>query len=73
VDPAAPREREGAGLCASCAHAGIVTSARGTQFYLCGLSRTDPRFARYPRLPVLVCSGYSPTAEPACHGGGHDR
>jgi len=35
-----------------------VTSSRGSRFYLCRLSFTDPRFARYPTLPVLACSGY---------------
>jgi len=48
------------GLCASCRHARIITSARGSEFVLCEKSRTDPRFARYPRLPVLMCDGYLP-------------
>jgi hypothetical protein len=46
------------GLCASCRHARIVHSARGSHFYLCRLAETDPRFAKYPRLPVLRCAGY---------------
>ena len=45
------------GLCASCRHARTVTTPRST-FWLCRLSATDPRFARYPRLPVLACPGY---------------
>jgi len=49
-----------AGLCAHCAHVRIVSSARGSTFYLCGLSTTDPRFPRYPQLPILECSGYRP-------------
>ncbi len=52
------RPQVAAGLCASCRHADVVTSSRGSQFYLCRLSFTDPRFARYPTLPVLTCSGY---------------
>jgi hypothetical protein len=52
--PAAPR----AGLCDTCRHAERITSARGSQFTLCGRSRTDPSFQRYPRLPVLACHGY---------------
>lgn len=52
------RQQAAAGLCASCLHAEIVTSSRGSRFYLCRLSFTDPRFARYPTLPVLACSGY---------------
>ena len=50
----------GAGLCGSCMHAQVVTSPRGSTFYLCRLSFTDPRFARYPRLPVVTCTGYEP-------------
>jgi hypothetical protein len=47
-----------AGLCAHCQHAHIITNDRGSRFYLCRLSATDPRFPKYPRLPVLTCSGY---------------
>ena len=49
------------GLCLSCEHAQIVTSARQSTFYLCRLSATDPRFAKYPVLPVRTCSGYRKT------------
>jgi hypothetical protein len=47
-----------AGLCASCVHAKVITSSRGSVFYLCQLSYVDPNFAKYPNLPVLACSGY---------------
>jgi hypothetical protein len=47
-----------AGLCASCAHAKIVTSSRESVFFLCQRSLTDPGFPRYPPLPVLTCRGY---------------
>jgi hypothetical protein len=47
-----------AGLCDTCRHARIVTSRRGSRFVLCELSRRDPRFARYPTLPVARCAGY---------------
>jgi hypothetical protein len=56
-DPA--REPPHAGLCASCVHAAIIRSSRGAVFYMCQLSKTDPRFARYPRLPVIDCAGYA--------------
>ena len=49
---------DGQGLCAACALARPVTSARGTAFVMCGLSRTDARFAKYPWLPVLACVGF---------------
>jgi hypothetical protein len=35
-------------------------SGRGSTFWLCGLSVTDSRYARYPRLPVTDCAGFTP-------------
>jgi len=46
------------GLCARCAHVEVVENSKGSMFYLCGLSKTNPRFPKYPRLPVHSCSGY---------------
>src|SRR5713226_7735549 len=46
------------GLCLSCRHALRVQSDRSSVFFFCELSRTDPRFPKYPRLPVLSCTGY---------------
>jgi hypothetical protein len=57
-----PSAEQAVGLCATCVHAQIVTSARGSRFYLCRLSATDPRFPKYPRLPVLTCAGFTPAA-----------
>jgi len=48
------------GLCARCAHAREIVSATGSRFVLCDRSKTDARFPRYPRLPVLGCEGYEP-------------
>jgi hypothetical protein len=48
------------GLCRSCRHADVITSSKGSTFYLCTLSATDPRFRRYPVLPVISCIGYQP-------------
>ena len=50
-----------AGLCASCVNAHVITSARGSSFLRCIMTR-DPRYPRYPSLPVLRCDGYSPAA-----------
>jgi hypothetical protein len=50
-----------AGLCATCRHARRVESARGSRFWLCARSADDPRFAKYPRLPVVRCAGYEPS------------
>ena len=52
-------KRDAAGLCASCLHARLMRSDRGSVFYLCELSKVDPRFPKYPRLLVLSCSGYA--------------
>ena len=46
------------GLCAGCLHSRRIESAHGSIFILCTLSLTDPRFPKYPRLPVLSCDGY---------------
>ena len=54
---------EDAGLCGTCAHARAIRSDRGSVFYLCGLSRDDARFPKYPRLPVLACAGYRNAGE----------
>ncbi len=61
----AAERRSAAGLCADCLHARRIESARGSRFFLCELSLTDPRFAKYPRLPVLSCSGYAAKEEHA--------
>jgi len=46
------------GLCATCAHARLITSDRGRRFTQCAKSATDDRFEKYPRLPVVRCPGY---------------
>jgi hypothetical protein len=56
----AEAEREiAAGLCSDCLYARRIQSERGSVFVMCQLSLTDARFPKYPRLPVLSCSGYS--------------
>ena len=50
-----------AGLCATCVHAKVLLSDRGSRFYRCSLSDANPRYARYPTLPVVYCQGYQPT------------
>jgi hypothetical protein len=48
-----------AGLCGDCTNARRMESDRGSVFILCKLSFEDSRFAKYPRLPVVACSGYA--------------
>jgi len=45
------------GLCGECAFARVVNSGRST-FHMCERALTDPRFRKYPSLPVLSCPGY---------------
>lgn len=54
-----------AGLCDSCVHQRIVRTTRGSEFSLCERSRTDDRFARYPRVPVERCPGWERHEEQA--------
>jgi hypothetical protein len=51
-----------AGLCQRCRHQRLVPNTRGSVFSLCERSRSDERFPRYPRLPVLECAGFEPRA-----------
>jgi hypothetical protein len=48
------------GICDSCRHQRLVPNTRGSVFSLCERSRTDPRFPRYPRVPVASCPGFEP-------------
>jgi hypothetical protein len=52
------RDPLGPGLCGNCVHARRIKSDRAVTFLQCQLSFTDPHFEKYPRLPVLACSGY---------------
>jgi hypothetical protein len=45
-------------LCDACRFARRVESRRGSVFLLCRRSEVDPRFPRYPRLPVIRCAGF---------------
>jgi hypothetical protein len=63
-DPkSSPEANSRLGLCADCIYTRLVESAKGAQFLLCQLSQSDPTFPKYPRLPVLACTGYSQNSE----------
>jgi len=53
------------GMCLICVHRSEVRSARGSVFIRCLLHEVDPRYAKYPRLPVTTCPGFhrKPTEE----------
>jgi hypothetical protein len=51
-------------LCPRCAHVQIVVSGKGSTFYLCRRSRTDPLYPKYPAQPVAFCPGYEKLVSP---------
>lgn len=53
-----------AGLCGSCLHSRVISSGRGSTFWRCHLHDTDQTFPKYPRLPVLECTGYAAETPP---------
>ncbi|HVW05568.1 MAG TPA: hypothetical protein VHB78_11220 [Vicinamibacterales bacterium] len=53
-----PDTQQPSGLCATCRHARVVMSDRGSRFVQCGRARTEPAYPKYPRLPVLTCPGH---------------
>ena len=50
--------RPPAGLCDTCRHQFLVSTTRGPEYSRCERSKTDPRFPKYPRVPVRECPGY---------------
>ena len=54
-----PRQaRPEVGLCADCRHARVQETTRGSRFWRCLRAESDPRFRRYPALPVRICPGF---------------
>jgi hypothetical protein len=41
----------------------LLRSDRDSVFYQCKRSMTDPRFPKYPALPVMRCPGYEPAPD----------
>lgn len=52
------------GLCATCRNARLLAS-RSSVFLRCALADVDPAFPRYPRLPVIECSGFDDRSDGA--------
>lgn len=55
-----------AGLCELCVNRRIIRNRVGSNFHLCSLSKKDPRYPKYPALPVLSCEGYDVGSESSC-------
>ncbi len=54
------------GLCQRCDYAREIISAKDSRFLYClraEQTETDGRYAKYPRLPVLECPGYTPRSD----------
>jgi len=49
-------------LCESCRWMREVATVR-SRFLLCELSKTDPKYPKYPPQPVVRCEGHEPKAE----------
>lgn len=58
VEPSSNLQKNEAGLCADCRYMRLIESDRGAIFYRCQRSDSDPAFPKYPRLPVIQCTGY---------------
>lgn len=52
------------GLCATCLHMREIRSDRGSVFTQCGRSFREPKYDKYPRLPVLACPGFEIAQKP---------
>lgn len=48
------------GLCTTCRHARTSGNRRGSVFWLCSYSQEDPRYPKYPALPVFRCAAFDP-------------
>src|SRR5213076_1870944 len=46
------------GLCFTCRWMRAAGNQRGSTFFRCTRADTDPRFVRYPTLPMRTCAGY---------------
>jgi len=58
------------GLCFTCRWVRTATNRRGSTFYRCARAETDPRYVRYPPLPMRACPGYEAgdPSEPGSNG-----
>ncbi len=47
------------GLCIECVHSRVVPHPRGgVGYWRCAKADDDPRYAKFPRLPVRECDGF---------------
>ncbi len=53
-------------LCDRCNYRRAIISGTGSRFVLCLLSQKDKRFSKYPRQPMLNCSGFQEEGHEEC-------
>lgn len=51
------------GLCGRCRHGQAIESRRGSVFWRCRIHDDEPRWPKYPPLPVLRCPRYDAVAD----------
>jgi len=51
-------------LCQNCGHVRIVTTPKGSLFWLCLHAAEDPQFPKYPPQPVVHCHAHLPPNHP---------
>jgi hypothetical protein len=60
-DPRGHRQDEpDPGLCGTCVHSQTIVSSKGSRFLMCRISAIDPRYPKYPQLPVRSCAAHQP-------------
>ncbi|MEM9189256.1 MAG: hypothetical protein AAGF12_08775 [Myxococcota bacterium] len=50
------------GLCGDCVHCKRIETKRGSVFFQCLRAKTDPKYQKYPSLPVRSCPGHETAA-----------
>lgn len=50
-------------VCEFCRHVKHVVSGTGSHFLMCRKAQDDKRFPKYPRQPVLQCTGFERPSE----------
>ena len=49
-------------LCPKCSSVRKIENKRGSVFFMCGRSKEDNRFPKYPPQPVVACPGFEEKA-----------
>jgi hypothetical protein len=53
------------GICDTCIHAKLIRNTRGSVFLMCGWSKQDPAFPKYPPQPVVRCPAHESPKGPS--------